>query len=63
LPSLGIEASVVAVAPTYDDAGYYVLTAGNRVYAFGNAMLPRAQGPGGTTVAGGAVAIVGYRSK
>jgi hypothetical protein len=53
---------VVAVAPTYDGGGYYVLASSGKVYAFGDAAAPRGVGPAGVVLPGNAVAIVGYRS-
>ncbi len=63
LPSEGINARVVAVAPTYDNGGYYVLATSGKVYTFGDA-TPAAhpEAAGSESLSGRAVAIVCHRS-
>ena len=62
LPSKGIRARAVAVAPTYDGTGYYVLATSGQVYAFGDATVPGRLGPARSAPSGRAVAIVCYRA-
>jgi hypothetical protein len=62
LPGEGIKDVAVAVTPTYDGGGYYVLAASGKVYAFGDATTPHGLDPDGDALPGHEVAIVGHRS-
>jgi hypothetical protein len=58
LPAKGIKTTVAAIAPSYDNAGYYVLADNGKVFAFGNASSSGSFEPEGTGLPGVATAIV-----